>query len=176
MKAVGEYWIEISELPGTECTGAPDEGVELSILFVDDDEDDYCLTHASARRSLRRLARRLSGSWRFLRRPDPAILSERRVFACLTIALGRETGLSCSGTCWLMVVARTVDSATGWTTIVDVKAVQVGAAELLVKGEFGTEAAGTVDPLRDGFGRACEKTLDALRLSEERWRLAVQGQ
>ena len=146
----------------------------LSILLVDDDEDDYVLTHAVLNECYGdRVAVEWVSSYDLAR---TALLSGRHELCLLDFHLGSRTGLellreTSSIGCPTPIILLTGND--DWNT--DVEAMEAGAADYLVKGQFGTSLLERSIRYARGFAAERQHTLQALRSSEERYALAVRG-
>jgi diguanylate cyclase (GGDEF)-like protein/PAS domain S-box-containing protein len=146
----------------------------LSILLVDDDEDDYVL------------ARTVIGDiyddkyeiqWASsFDRARQALVNESFDVCLLDYHLGERTGLELLGEvvaagCRTPIILLTGNDDRD----IDVEAMKAGAADYLVKGQYG--AALLERSIRYAIGYAVERnrTLEALRRSEERYALAARG-
>lgn len=146
----------------------------LSILLVDDDEDDYCLTRAVLSEVYGENAEieRVSG----FERARAAILSGRHRLCLMDYQLGARTGLELlrevvAQGCRTPIILLTGNDDRN----VDVEAMEAGAADYLVKGQFGANLLERSIRYALGFAVERQKTLEALRRSEERYALAVRG-
>jgi diguanylate cyclase (GGDEF)-like protein/PAS domain S-box-containing protein len=146
----------------------------LSILIVDDDEDDYFLTHAIL---VDVYGDQIEVEWicSYEAAVEP-LLSGRHGVCFLDYHLGARTGFDllrevlASG-CRTPIIMLTGNA----DREVDVEAMEAGAADYLVKGQFG--GPHLERSIRYAMGSAVERhqTLEALRRSEERYALAVRG-
>jgi diguanylate cyclase (GGDEF)-like protein/PAS domain S-box-containing protein len=146
----------------------------LRILLVDDDEDDYILTHAVLNECY---GEDVEVEWvSSYERAKEALLSGRHELCLLDYHLGARTGLellreTTSKSCSTPVILLTGND--DWHT--DVEAMEAGAADFLVKGQFGTCLLERSIRYARGFAAERRHTLEALRSSEERYALAVRG-
>jgi diguanylate cyclase (GGDEF)-like protein/PAS domain S-box-containing protein len=146
----------------------------LRILLVDDDEDDYILTHAVLNEFY---GDQIDVEWISSYEPaKEALLSGRHELCLLDYHLGARTGLellreTTSKGCTTPVILLTGND--DWQT--DVEAMQAGAADYLIKGQFGTCLLERSIRYARGFAAQRQHTLEALRTSEERYALAVRG-
>lgn len=146
----------------------------LSILVVDDDEEDYFLTHALLAEVY---GEEVEVEWI----SSYAAAIERLLFGrhgvCfMDYNLGARTGLDLLREVLARGCRTPIIMLTGNDDHeVDVKAMEAGAADYLVKGRFG--GPHIERSVRHAIGVAVERhqTLDALRRSEERYALAVRG-
>ena len=147
---------------------------KLSILIVDDDQDDYFLTHAIL---VELYGDQIDVDWVF--RYDMAIetlLAGRHRLCFLDYNLGAQTGhdllreVRARG-CRTPIIMLTGNN--DWE--IDVQAMEAGAADYLVKGQFGGVQLERSIRYAIGFAVERNRTLDALRHSEERYALAVRG-
>ena len=110
---------------------------------------------------------------------EPAIetlLSGRHELCLLDYNLGARTGLDLLREAMARGCRTPIIMLTGnddWE--VDVKAMEAGAADYLVKGQFGRPALERSIRYAIGFAVERQQTLEALRRSEERYALAVRG-
>jgi diguanylate cyclase (GGDEF)-like protein/PAS domain S-box-containing protein len=146
----------------------------LRILVVDDDEDDYFLTHAILADVY---GDQIDVDWvSSYEAAVETLLSSRHGLCLLDYNLGARTGLD---------LLREVLSRGSRTPIImltgnadwelDVKTMEAGAADYLVKGQFGGPHLERSIRYAIGFAVERHQTLDALRRSEERYALAVRG-
>jgi diguanylate cyclase (GGDEF)-like protein/PAS domain S-box-containing protein len=148
--------------------------VRLRILLVDDDEDDYVLTHAVLNECY---GDRVEVEWVSSYEPaKEALLSGRHELCLLDYHLEARTGLellreTMSRGCTTPIILLTGND--DWNT--DVEAMEAGAADYLVKGQFGTCLLERSIRYARGFAAERQHTLQALRSSEERYALAVRG-
>jgi len=146
----------------------------LSILIVDDDEDDYFLTHAIL---VDVYGDQIDVEW--ISSYEAAIetlLSGRHGVCFLDYNLGARTGLDLLREVLARGCRTPIIMLTGNADReVDVEAMEAGAADYLVKGRFG--GLHLERSIRYAMGSAVERhqTLEALRRSEERYALAVRG-
>ena len=146
----------------------------LSILIVDDDEDDYYLTHAIL---VDVYGDQIDVEW--ISSYEAAIetlLSGRHGLCLLDYNLGARTGLDLLREVLARGCRTPIIMLTGnadWD--VDVKTMEAGAADYLVKGQFGGPQLERSIRYAIGFAVERYQTLEALRRSEERYALAVRG-
>ncbi|HKI16591.1 MAG TPA: diguanylate cyclase, partial [Isosphaeraceae bacterium] len=146
----------------------------LSILIVDDDEDDYFLTHAIL---VDVYGDQIDVEW--ISSYEAAIetlLSGRHGVCFLDYNLGARTGLDLLREVLARGCRTPIIMLTGNADReVDVEAMEAGAADYLVKGRFG--GLHLERSIRYAMGSTVERhqTLEALRRSEERYALAVRG-
>jgi diguanylate cyclase (GGDEF)-like protein/PAS domain S-box-containing protein len=146
----------------------------LSILVVDDDEDDFFLTHAILGDVY---GDEVEVEW--ISSYEAAIerlLCGRHAVCFMDYNLGARTGLDLLREVLARGCRTPIIMLTGNDDHeVDVKAMEAGAADYLVKGRFG--GPHIERSIRYAIGVAFERhqTLDALRRSEERYALAVRG-
>jgi diguanylate cyclase (GGDEF)-like protein/PAS domain S-box-containing protein len=146
----------------------------LRILLVDDDEDDYVLTHAVLNECYRD---QVDVEWVSSYEPaKEALLSGRHELCLLDYHLGARTGLELLRETISMGCTTPVILLTGnddWST--DVEAMEAGAADYLIKGQFGICLLERSIRYARGFAAERQHTLQALKSSEERYALAVRG-
>jgi diguanylate cyclase (GGDEF)-like protein/PAS domain S-box-containing protein len=146
----------------------------LRILLVDDDEDDYVLTQAVLRECY---GDRVEVEWISSYEPaKEALLSGRHELCLLHYRLEARTGLellreTMSRGCTTPVILLAGNN--DWNT--DIEAMEAGAVDFLVKGQFGTCLLERSIRYARGFAAERQHTLQALRSSEERYALAVRG-
>jgi diguanylate cyclase (GGDEF)-like protein/PAS domain S-box-containing protein len=146
----------------------------LSILVVDDDEEDYFLTHAILADVY---GDTVDVEW--ISSYEAAIerlLVGRHAVCFMDYNLGPRTGLDLLREVLARGCRTPIIMLTGNDDHeVDVKAMEAGAADYLVKGRFG--GPHIERSIRYAIGVAVERhqTLEALRRSEERYALAVRG-
>jgi diguanylate cyclase (GGDEF)-like protein/PAS domain S-box-containing protein len=146
----------------------------LNILIIDDDEDDYFLTHAIL---VETYGDQVDVDWiSSYEAAAETLLSGRHGLCFLDYNLGARTGhdLLCE------VVARgcrtPIIMLTGNNdSQVDIKTMEAGAADYLIKGQFGTSVLERSIRYAIGFAVERSQALEALRRSEERYALAVRG-
>ncbi len=146
----------------------------LNILIVDDDEDDYFLTHAIL---VEVYGDQIDVDW--ISSYEPAIeslLSGRHSLCLLDFKLGSRTGLDLlevvlARGCRTPIIMLTGNADCG----VDVTMIEAGAADYLVKGRFGGPQLERSIRNAMGFGVERSQALETLRRSEERYALAVRG-
>jgi PAS domain S-box-containing protein len=146
----------------------------LNILIVDDDEDDYFLTHAIL---VDVYGDQIDVDW--ISSYEPAIeslLSGRHGLCLLDYNLGARTGLDLlrvvlARGCRTPIIMLTGNAECG----VDVTMIEAGAADYLVKGRFGGPQLERSIRNAMGFGVERNQALEVLRRSEERYALAVRG-
>ncbi len=146
----------------------------LRILLVDDDEDDYILTHAVLNEFY---GDQVDVEW--VSSYDPAreaLLSGRHELCLLDYHLGARTGLdllreTTSKGCTTPVILLTAHD----DLQTDVEAMKAGAADYLIKGQFGPCVLERSIRYARGFAAERQHNLEALRKSEERYALAMRG-
>jgi diguanylate cyclase (GGDEF)-like protein/PAS domain S-box-containing protein len=146
----------------------------LKILLVDDDEDDFVLTRGILREVYRD---QFDLTWM----PDfesarQALLYESFEVCLLDYQLGERTGLDLlremiAGGCRTPIILLTGNDDRD----IDVEVMKAGAADYLVKGQFDGRLLERSIRYAIGYAVERQRTLDALRLSEERYALAAQG-
>ena len=146
----------------------------LKILLVDDDEDDYILTRSVLEDVF---GDKLDVEWISSVEPARQALMEGRHGLCLLdYHLGQKTGLELLREVVTLGCRTPIILLTGMEDhAVDVQAMEAGAADYLVKGQFGGRLLERSIRYAIGFAVERQKTLEALRLSEERYALAVRG-
>jgi diguanylate cyclase (GGDEF)-like protein/PAS domain S-box-containing protein len=143
---------------------------EVRVLLIDDDEFAFKVVSADLADAKNT---RFRVEWRATYDEGLKALLDGGADVCLLdYQLGEHSGLELLAEatrrgCRVPIVLLTAQGADG----LDVSAMRAGAADYLVKGEFG--AAMVERSLRYAIERA--KTLEALRDSEERYALAVVG-
>ena len=146
----------------------------LSILVVDDDEEDYFLTHAIL---VDVYGDQVEVEW--ISSYEAAIerlLCGRHGLCFMDYNLGARTGLDLLREVLARGCRTPIIMLTGNDDHeVDVKAMEAGAADYLVKGRFGGPHIERSIRYAIGFAVERHQTLDALRRSEERYALAVRG-
>ncbi len=146
----------------------------LNILIVDDDEDDCFLTRAVLNEVY---GDRVKVEWvSSFEAAKVAILSGHHTLCFLDYHLGARTGLELLREVVAQGCTTPIILLTGhddWD--VDVEAMEAGAADYLVKGQFGTRKLERAIRYAMGFAVERQKALEALRLSQERYELAVQS-
>lgn len=144
------------------------------ILIVDDDEDDYILTRGVLDEVY---GEQVEVSWIASCEPARVALMSGEYEVCLLdYHLGEQTGLDllrqviASGCRTPIILLTGMDDRD-----TDVEAMQAGAADYLVKGQFDGRLLERAIRYAIGYAVERQSTLDALRLSEERYALAVRG-
>jgi len=146
----------------------------LKILLVEDDEDDCFLTRAVLNEVY---GNEVEVEWVSAYEPAKAAMLRGGHGLCLLdYHLGARTGLellreAVAQGCRTPVVLLTGND--DWD--VDVEAMEAGAADYLVKGQFGPSLLERSIRYAMGFAVERQKTLEALKRSEERYALAVRG-
>jgi diguanylate cyclase (GGDEF)-like protein/PAS domain S-box-containing protein len=149
-------------------------GGRLKILLVDDDEDAYVLTQAILKDVY---GDRCVSHWiSSFEAGREALVSNSHGVCLLDYHLGERNGLELlreviAEGCRTPIILLTGNDCHD----VDVEAMNAGAADYLVKGQFDGRLLER--SIRYAIGYAVERqvTLEALRLSEERYALAAQG-
>jgi diguanylate cyclase (GGDEF)-like protein/PAS domain S-box-containing protein len=146
----------------------------LKILLVDDDEDDYFLTHSLLGEAYRDA---FDAEWISAYEPALEALAVGRYDVCLLdYRLGARTGLDLLREAVVKGCRTPIILLTGDDDIdIDVKAMTAGAVDYLVKGQFGARLLERSIRYAIGYAAEREQTLEALRRSEERFALAVRG-
>ena len=146
----------------------------LRILLVDDDEDDYILTKSVLSEVYRNQVRTewISG----YEQAREALQNDQYQVCLLDYHLGERTGLDLlremvATGCRTPIILLTGNDDRD----VDVEAMQAGAADYLVKGQFDGPLIERSIRYAIGYAVERQQTLEALRLSEERYALAVRG-
>ena len=176
MRVLGTYWIEIVELPDLDGRGRKSRmnHSRLRILIVDDDEDDYFLTHAIL---VDVYGDQIDVEWvSSYEAAIETLLSSRHGLCLLDYNLGARTGLDLLREVLARGCRTPIIMLTGnadWE--MDVKTMEAGAADYLVKGQFGGPHLERSIRYAIGFAVERHQTLEALRRSEERYALAVRG-
>jgi diguanylate cyclase (GGDEF)-like protein/PAS domain S-box-containing protein len=146
----------------------------LKILLVDDDEDDYVITRSALLEVYRdQIELEWFSAYELARE---ALLSGRHGLCLLDYHLGARTGLellreTTARGCRTPIILLTGNDDRD----VDVQAMEAGAADYLVKGEVGGKLLERSIRYAIGFAVERQRTLEALRRSEERYALAVRG-
>ncbi len=146
----------------------------LKILLVDDDEDDFILT-----RGILQEVYRDQFDLKWL--PDfessrQALANDAYEVCLLDYHLGEQTGLDLlremiARGCRTPIILLTGNDDRD----IDVEVMNAGAADYLVKGQFDGRLLERSIRYAIGYAVERQQTLDALRLSEERYALAAQG-
>jgi two-component system, cell cycle sensor histidine kinase and response regulator CckA len=139
----------------------------LRILLVDDDEDDYILTHAVLNEFY---GDQLDVEWvSSYERAKEALLSGHHHLCLLDYHLGSRTGLellrettSCGCTTPVILLTGNDDRDT------DVEAMEAGAADYLIKGQFGICLLERSIRYARRFAAQRRRVLEQLRSAEER--------
>jgi diguanylate cyclase (GGDEF)-like protein/PAS domain S-box-containing protein len=147
---------------------------ELKILVIDDDEDDYFLTHAIL---VDVYGERIKVEW--ISTYDTAIetlLAGRHELCFLDYHLGARTGLellreALARGCHTPIIMLTGNGDCD----VDQSAMEAGAADYLIKGRFGGPHLERSIRCALGFALERHQALDALKRAEERYALAWRG-
>ena len=146
----------------------------LKILLVDDDEDDFILTRGILQEVYRD---------QFELKWVPDLESSRLALAddsfevcLLDYHLGEQTGLDLlremiARGCRTPIILLTGNDDRD----IDVEVMKAGAADYLVKGQFDGRLLERSIRYAIGYAVERQQTLEALRLSEERYALAAQG-
>jgi diguanylate cyclase (GGDEF)-like protein/PAS domain S-box-containing protein len=146
----------------------------LRILLVDDDEDAFVLTHAVL---VDVYADRFEADWiSSFEAAREALASNAYEVCLLDYHLGKQNGLellreAIAQGCRTPIILLTGEDCHD----VDVEAMKAGAADYLVKGQFGGSLLERSIRYAIGYAVERQQTLEALRLSEERYALAAQG-
>ena len=146
----------------------------LNILLVDDDEDDYILTRMAL---VDVYGDQVEVEWISSFEPArEALLSGKHGLCLMDYHLGARTGLellreTTAGGCKTPIILLTGNDDID----VDVQAMEAGAADYLVKGCFENRLLERSIRYAIGFAVERQRTLEALRRSEERYALAVRG-
>ncbi len=149
-------------------------GGRLKILIIDDDEDDFILTRSFLEEVYHD---QFEVEWiPAIERAEQPLVNGSFDVCLLDYHLGERTGLDLlremiTQGCRTPIILLTGDDDRD----VDVEAMKGGAADYVVKGQF--DARLLERSIRYAIGYAVERqqTLEALRLSEERYALAAQG-
>ncbi len=146
----------------------------LRAALIEDDEDDHVLTRAllrdvyGDRLELEWLSSYETGRAALLRWPFDVCLLDYR--------LGRRTGLDLLREVTAEGCPTPIILLTGtedWD--VDFEAMRAGAADYLIKGQIDGRQLERAIRYAIGFAAERQRTLESLRLSEERYALAVRG-
>ncbi len=146
----------------------------LNILIVDDDEDDYFLTHAIL---VDVYGDQIDVDWiSSYEAAIEALVRGGHGLCLLDYNLGARTGLELlrevlARGCRTPIIMLTGNAERE----LDVKTMEAGAADYLVKGQFGGPHLERSIRYAMGFADERHQTLEALRRSEERYALAVRG-
>jgi diguanylate cyclase (GGDEF)-like protein/PAS domain S-box-containing protein len=146
----------------------------LNILLVDDDEDDYILTRMVL---LEVYGDQVDVNWTSTYdAAREALLNGQYGLCLMDYQLGARTGLellreTLAGGCRTPIILLTGNDDID----VDVRAMEAGAADYLVKGQFEGRLLERSIRYAIGFAIERQRTLEALRQSEERFALAVRG-
>lgn len=146
----------------------------MHILIVDDDEEDYILTRLAL---LDVYGDRVDVEWiASYEAAREALLGGKHALCLMDYHLGARTGLellreTTGAGCRTPIILLTGDDDMD----VDVQAMEAGAADYLVKGQFECRLLERSIRYAMGFAVERQKTLEALRRSEERYALAVRG-
>jgi diguanylate cyclase (GGDEF)-like protein/PAS domain S-box-containing protein len=149
-------------------------GGRLKILLIDDDEDDFILTRGILREIYHD---QFEVQWiPALERAEQPLQNGGFDVCLLDYHLGERTGLELlrqmiAQGCRTPIILLTGDDDRD----VDVEAMQAGAADYLVKGQFDGRLLERSIRYAIGYAVERQQTLEALRLSEERYALAAQG-
>jgi diguanylate cyclase (GGDEF)-like protein/PAS domain S-box-containing protein len=147
---------------------------EIRILVVDDDEDDYFLTHAIL---VDVYGERINVEW--ISAYDAAIetlLAGRHELCFLDYHLGARTGLELLREALARGCRTPIIMLTGnGDCDVDESAMEAGAADYLIKGRFGGPHLERSIRCALGFALERHQALDALKRAEERYALAWRG-
>src|SRR5271157_4032392 len=140
----------------------------MSILIVDDDEDDYFLTHAIL---VDVYGDQVDVDWICsYEEAIETLLTGRHGLCLLDYNLGARTGLELLREALARGCRTPIIMLTGnadWD--VDVQTMEAGAADYLVKGQFGGRHLERSIRYAIGFAVERHQTLEALRRSEERY-------
>jgi len=146
----------------------------LSILLVDDDEDDYFLTRTVL---FEVYGDKIDVEWVSSYEPArQALIAGGHGLCLMDYRLGARTGLELlsdviAAGCRTPIILLTGDD----DREVDVRAMEAGAVDYLVKGQFEGRVLERSIRYAMGFAVERQRTLEALRRSEERYALAVLG-
>ncbi len=146
----------------------------LNILLVDDDEDDYILTRMAL---VDVYGDQVDVKWISSYEPArDALLRGEHGLCLMDYHLGARTGLellreTVAGGCKTPIILLTGNDDID----IDVKAMEAGAADYLVKGDFKNRELERSIRYAMGYAVERQRTLEALRQSEERYALAVRG-
>ncbi len=146
----------------------------LKVLLIDDDEDDFILTRGILQEVYQD---QLEVRWLPAFEPAEQALVDGDFDVCLLdYHLGQRTGLellrrAIARGCRTPIILLTGNDDRD----VDVEAMKAGAADYVVKGRFDGRLLERSIRYAIGYAVERQQTLEALRLSEERYALAARG-
>jgi diguanylate cyclase (GGDEF)-like protein/PAS domain S-box-containing protein len=146
----------------------------LKVLLVDDDEDDYIITRTHLEEVYRD---EFDLEWvSAYERALHTLVAGQHSICLLDFHLGERTGLELLREAIARGCPTPIILLTGkGDREIDVEAMKAGAADYLVKGRFDAHSLERSIRYTVGFAVQYQRTLAALRRSEERYALAVRG-